>query len=68
MSTKNTLMRHDGNTIGSWPTGFHLYEDMMDETDGSIYLNLQGVDFEASPNSVTVAIPRDWASMLGLVK
>lgn len=61
--------------------GFHLYEDMADslreddnrEPPPPIYLELMGVNFEVAyaihhGGSVMVAIPRDWAEKLGLVK
>ncbi len=41
---------------------FHLYSDMQDDLskeNGTVYLEMQGVYFSASTNSVTVGIPPD---------
>lgn len=52
MSTKGSI---------AYGEGFHLYEELMEYMlDGemkSVHLELTGVDFESSPNGVTVAIP-----------
>jgi len=55
-------------------TGFHLYDDWLDgaiSAEPPVYLELSGVAFESSSDcggSVTVAIPREWAKKLGLVR
>lgn len=46
MSTKSTIISGDN---------FHLYSEMMDEDN--VWLELEGVYFEASSGSITVAIP-----------
>lgn len=46
MSTKSTIVCGEN---------FHLYSEMMD--DENVYLELEGVTFEAYRDSVTVAIP-----------
>jgi hypothetical protein len=41
---------------------FHLYSDMQDDLskeNGTVYLEMQGIYFSASTNSVTVGIPPD---------
>ena len=41
---------------------FRLHEDLNDQVPASVYLTLPGVEFEASPRGVTLAIPRHvWA-------
>ena len=63
MSTKCTIKHGDD---------FHLYSDIMDQYDEDnaaeppIYLELRGVEFEASNHCITVAIPSHIAILLGL--
>ena len=41
---------------------FHLYTDMQDDLDkanGTVYLEMRGVQFAATKDSVTVGIPPD---------
>ena len=41
---------------------FHLYTDMQDDLDqanGTVYLEMRGVQFSATKDSVTVGIPPD---------
>ncbi len=50
---------------------FHLYTDWYDDdndkTRGTVYLELHGVQFAASTNSVTVGIPPDvWSRIVAI--
>lgn len=72
MSTKLTIKRffeptnleHDDP---SQPKGFHVYLDILDDAvTGPTYLELTGVEFTAMNGRVTVAIPPEWAALLGL--
>ena len=67
MSTKHTIQHHIEPNNAAGPCGFHFYKDALDEDYGPFYLRLDGVAFEATHESVTVTIPRDWAKMLGLL-
>ena len=64
MSTKVTIQHH---SEPGGAAGFHLYKDVLDDDEGPIYLELTGVEFEATPKNVVVTIPRDWAKELGLI-
>ena len=51
---------------------FHLYTDMEDDLDqanGTVYLEMRGVQFSASKDSVTVGIPPDvWNRIVAVAK
>lgn len=70
MSTKSTI-KIEWQNMNS--RGFHLYEECLD-TDGPLYLELNGCDFTASSSSegglpnLVVTIPRDMAKELGLIQ
>ena len=68
MSTRSSIKwDRDDNGVG-----FHLYEDVLDESDGPVYLDLDGlpsvcVTASEHGHAVTIAIPREWARKLGLL-
>ena len=64
MSTRQTILNHEEPGDSTGPVGFHLFSDAF---TGTIGLELNGVPFEATHQSITVTIPREWAVMLGLV-
>lgn len=76
MSTKMTLKHYDeGAEIGV--RGFHLYREAFDEGNAYVYLEVNGVPFEATgadplsgtgANSITVRLPNEWARKLGLIE
>ena len=64
MSTRQTILYHEDPEDSAGPVGFHLFSDAF---TGAIGLEFDGVPFEATHQSITVTIPREWAVMLGLV-
>jgi hypothetical protein len=70
MSTKRTIdYEHSAHEVkgkravrSKTRVPFHLYTDAQDDLDkanGTVYLEMQGVQFSASKGSVTVGIPPD---------
>ena len=76
MSTKSTIKHHeDSLEVGGG--GFHLYRECFDEDNAYVYLEVDGVPFEATSadhisgrclNSITVRLPEEWARKLGLIE
>jgi hypothetical protein len=76
MSTKATIKHHSESMEGGIG-GFHLYSECLDEDNRYVYLELNGVPFEAvtadpisgrGSNSITVQLPVEWARKLGLIE
>jgi len=78
MSSRSTIKYERDENNGA---GFHLFEDVLDETVGNlddndetpVYLELfrvpmANVSFGSDGNSVEVAIPREWARKLGMLQ
>jgi len=72
MSTKVSLKHDCDHTTGQ---AFHLYEECFE--DGQVYLELEGLPFEAvssamlseqSPTRLVVRLPNVWARKLGLLE
>ena len=64
MSTRCTIDYNDPTAKVDDPSlpAFHLFSDLYDDNEDGrspVYLQISGVEFEASPNQVTVRIP--WA-------
>jgi hypothetical protein len=76
VSTKSTIKHHE-DSPESGGGGFHLYRDCFDEDNAFVYLEVDGVPFEAaSANlisgrflvSITIRLPEAWARKLGLIE
>ena len=68
MSTKITV-KYNSREEGDCPTpsgelpDYHLYQECFD--DENIYLGAKGIDFQASPNGITIQIPwKLWNEMV----
>jgi hypothetical protein len=76
MSTKSTIKHHEDSPEAGGG-GFHLYRDCFDEDNSYVYLEIDGVSFEAASadlssgrglSSITVRLPEEWARKLGLIE
>lgn len=76
MSTKSSIKSRDHTAV---QPGFHLYDDVMDsfgaqegDPEPPVYLCLEGLQVQLETHveggaSLTVAIPREMARVLGLL-
>ncbi|WP_175980015.1 hypothetical protein [Caballeronia zhejiangensis] len=70
MSTKSTIKWREQTETAP---GFHLYDDVFDaEDDPPVYLQIDGINASVSiigdSASVTLALPRELARALGIIK